>query len=805
MFGWLRSAPKCPVDLTDKVWIEQRFAWLIQKFGVGPWRELRVVLPTEEFFPERFNGSEADVAILFRRVAAYMGVRPDRVELGFADGEGHADWQDTAGTYLSGPPERITLKRSALDDPQKLVAVCAHELAHAILLGDQWLTDAALDHEFVTDLLTVFCGVGVFAANSAVREKFWSDTGYHNTQYSRLGYLSERAFGYAFALFCWLRNEENPEWLRYLRPNVRAEVQNGLRFLTKTGDSLLTPSDLGQTALSSAEWTLSTAREELASPSASSRLAMIWALRRRLDLARELFPELQKCLNDEEPQLAAEVIDLFCRIGPPAKTMVPVVLNRSAEGNTFLRSIAARLVVATEDASLSTAVELQLRLRSSLHLRNFNYLVPPTLPGVGYAQTIQPAEEELHALRNFSHGVSDEALQRDLLNLLKDAVDSALTIAEQAVDTLRLFGPRAIALIDDLLNLLEHCDHGLAPHFYQMLCAIAPEDPRVLDVLLQGLCEEDPQYVAAAVESLAQMGKFAEPAIPELQELLASEEPVLRFAAADALARIGGQFELALEIYRAALPFPFTGWSEGRAESVDYDYVAKSLHNFGQKAIGPLMQLGAEAPEQSRCFAAWGLGIVAADTSAAREWLRECLHGDNPVELFLATAALVSCGGDPIEVAHKMMDLMTLPIRETSATDGAIDRLIRSAARRFLLSLGRPSASAALERLASSSSDLESIQSLLATLLAQVPNIEDLEHRAWLEPEPLRSRFAESAKQRDRLKQEIHDSYERSRSVPPLPEREKIEHGPSRESIVTLLLLEMARLSIQESKASPDN
>jgi tetratricopeptide (TPR) repeat protein len=47
-------------------------------------------------------------------------------------------------------------------------------------------------------------------------------------------------FGYALALFAWLRGEDRPEWARQLRPDVRGPFRKALAYLTKTGDSTLT-------------------------------------------------------------------------------------------------------------------------------------------------------------------------------------------------------------------------------------------------------------------------------------------------------------------------------------------------------------------------------------------------------------------------------------------------------------------------------------------------------------------------------------------------------------------------------------
>ena len=63
----------------------------------------------------------------------------------------------------------MAVKESQLKDSLALVATQAHELCHLILLGPGLLSGDDPDMEPLTDLATVYLGMGVFAANSARR------------------------------------------------------------------------------------------------------------------------------------------------------------------------------------------------------------------------------------------------------------------------------------------------------------------------------------------------------------------------------------------------------------------------------------------------------------------------------------------------------------------------------------------------------------------------------------------------------------------------------------------------------------
>jgi hypothetical protein len=109
------------------------------------------------------------------------------------------------------------------------------------LLGGGHITDQAEDHEPLTDLFTVFMGMGIFTANSVLREKNWQAGQWAGWSMSRLGYLTMDLYGYAFALFAWSRGEEWPAWAGHLRGDVHAAFKKGFKYLQKTGDSLFKP------------------------------------------------------------------------------------------------------------------------------------------------------------------------------------------------------------------------------------------------------------------------------------------------------------------------------------------------------------------------------------------------------------------------------------------------------------------------------------------------------------------------------------------------------------------------------------
>ncbi len=204
-------------------------------------------------FPDVFDGSEASVEKLVHRVCAYMQIDPTRIKLEVFPDEaaelrenslwsintnrpagiyfGHESVMDEDGKAI------IALKSSVLKDPIVLVATVAHELGHLILLGDGHLDRNTPDHEPMTDLLTVFLGLGIFSANSAARFQHHDHGGgWHSWSMQRLGYLPQEVYGYALAKFAAERGEIKPDWTQHLSTNVRAYLKQSSRWLAKNAD-----------------------------------------------------------------------------------------------------------------------------------------------------------------------------------------------------------------------------------------------------------------------------------------------------------------------------------------------------------------------------------------------------------------------------------------------------------------------------------------------------------------------------------------------------------------------------------------
>jgi len=249
MFGF---SPGLRITEEDRQWVDEGFRRLEKLLGRRRMLEAKVVEPTAEDFPDPYNKTPEAVEKLFSRVCAYMQVERSSVELQIFQDETdelreilpswrgdrktravglytHADELDQADDAA----ERnmiVAVRSTMLKDPMSLIATIAHELGHVILLGGKLMGHKTPGQEPMTDLLTVFLGLGIFTANSAGRFRQFQNDRRIGWSMNRLGYLHQRVFGYALAKFASERGDK-AEWARHLSPNVRSDFKQSRRWL----------------------------------------------------------------------------------------------------------------------------------------------------------------------------------------------------------------------------------------------------------------------------------------------------------------------------------------------------------------------------------------------------------------------------------------------------------------------------------------------------------------------------------------------------------------------------------------------
>lgn len=227
-----------PVEAQAAAWLESSLLRLHHCFVWPQWAKRVPVVPSDEFYPVRASADRPAAQEIFKLTCGYMNVSPAEVRFRVMQAEQEApdlgQILDRSGgvAFLEGDRKRgrtVAIKPQLLPEPLSLVAAISHELAHLLLHDCRTLKPQERHDEKLTDLMTVYAGMGVFTANAAFG--FESRPGGWRVQ--RSGYLSEPEFGYALAVFAAMRGEVNPSWASYLDPNVREFYESSIRSINK--------------------------------------------------------------------------------------------------------------------------------------------------------------------------------------------------------------------------------------------------------------------------------------------------------------------------------------------------------------------------------------------------------------------------------------------------------------------------------------------------------------------------------------------------------------------------------------------
>jgi hypothetical protein len=219
--------------------------------GLERLKHLPLVKPTREFFPPTQASGEARAEHIFLCVKKLAGMadwpckllaQPERPRTRLA--ELAVLKSDKGGLPLgtfsvAGGEATITYDPASVNEPAVLVATFVHELAHYLLAtirGD--VPGGEEMHEYATDLMTAFLGFGAFGANRAFNFSQHGDAFSQGWQWSRQGYLRERDWSFALAVFLNLRGEEPVTLKELLKPHLYSDMKEAGRYLAKNAKLL---------------------------------------------------------------------------------------------------------------------------------------------------------------------------------------------------------------------------------------------------------------------------------------------------------------------------------------------------------------------------------------------------------------------------------------------------------------------------------------------------------------------------------------------------------------------------------------
>lgn len=244
--------PLPPEAVRQRQWILDELARLLGLGGVSGFAFGPIYLAEERWFPDDWRPDVTGAKAMLDRLMAYAGLsrvrtlmRSERdagralAEMAAVAGtstthQGAAAWfsgANASGAYLFGVEE------AGLREPETLVGVLAHEVAHAWRFRNDVVVSDDATEERLTDLTTVFLGFGVLTTNNTLRVR--GEVG--GSSRSRYGYLSPAELGFALAVQLALRDDaaERAMVLGALEQDQRIIVKEALDVLVHDPGGLL--------------------------------------------------------------------------------------------------------------------------------------------------------------------------------------------------------------------------------------------------------------------------------------------------------------------------------------------------------------------------------------------------------------------------------------------------------------------------------------------------------------------------------------------------------------------------------------
>jgi hypothetical protein len=218
-------------------WLLHTFTWCLNHFDADFfYRESRLVLPSNKHFSGRANSPQALAELILKRVQEYAGMAhwPCRIVASDSCALQATPVQMSAtlrgvnvAPVVSTSPLMVYYDPRHLNNPEALIAVCAHTLAHYLATTAPQNPPGTAEHwPYATEVLAIFMGFGLMFANSAFH--FQGGCGSCATV-GRSAYLSEYEATYALAIFCGLKKIPHQEVTRHLKKHLRGFFKSALK------------------------------------------------------------------------------------------------------------------------------------------------------------------------------------------------------------------------------------------------------------------------------------------------------------------------------------------------------------------------------------------------------------------------------------------------------------------------------------------------------------------------------------------------------------------------------------------------
>lgn len=237
----------------DPEWLLEHLAELVHHRGQQTFCTTPIIEPTPEFFPDRWHRDIASVRRLLQRLLRFAGMENVRIGVEFDRNVGappafdasgqivgrHYSHRDAAAWFVSASDDYFLfgVDMARLDRPDDLLGVLCHEVAHAYRSRHGLEYRSRRDEEPLTDLTTVYLGLGVPLLRSARPSRPDPDV----PEYERVEYLQPRWLAFLLAAQVVTREDARLQKriARFLPPNPKSDFNSACASFRSGRETLL--------------------------------------------------------------------------------------------------------------------------------------------------------------------------------------------------------------------------------------------------------------------------------------------------------------------------------------------------------------------------------------------------------------------------------------------------------------------------------------------------------------------------------------------------------------------------------------
>jgi len=152
-----------------KEWVNQKIGYLYL-FLKDEMDKTRIpFFPSKDFYSE-WNKNDSSLMIMAQKILSYLGESIDDITVCF-----HGNLGDTPGMFTNQYERNFIFVNSKyVNNPYAIGAILSHELMHFYLISKKHIVlEDKEENELLTDLGTIYLGLGILIVNGFSYESNW--------------------------------------------------------------------------------------------------------------------------------------------------------------------------------------------------------------------------------------------------------------------------------------------------------------------------------------------------------------------------------------------------------------------------------------------------------------------------------------------------------------------------------------------------------------------------------------------------------------------------------------------------------